>query len=210
MKQIVSEIHVICHSKKNVSGETATHFVSGWWKIKKEHIRTGVKFALHEHKNAQSYMQGELEDTNEEPDNGKIAVRVRKFNDGIPWFGEGAGILGYRYQTDTPPPNGEKYLEGACGQVTKNYYERDPKARAACLKFYGVSCVICSVNFKDRYGEIGDGFIHVHHLEQLAGGGQKMIDPVKDLRPVCPNCHAMLHSGDRLLTPDELQSMMKR
>jgi 5-methylcytosine-specific restriction protein A len=25
-------------------------------------------------------------------------------------------------------------------------------------------------------------------------GGEYQVDPIADLRPVCPNCHAMLHS----------------
>ena len=50
------------------------------------------------------------------------------------------------------------------------------------------------VDFEKRYGAIGKGFIHVHHLRELAEVGKSVVvDPVKDLRPVCPNCHAMLH-----------------
>lgn len=44
------------------------------------------------------------------------------------------------------------------------------------------------------YGEIGAGYIHVHHLKPLAEvTGEREIDPIADLIPVCPNCHAMLH-----------------
>jgi 5-methylcytosine-specific restriction protein A len=34
----------------------------------------------------------------------------------------------------------------------------------------------------------------VHHLKSLAEiGAEYELDPVRDLRPVCPNCHAMIH-----------------
>ena len=44
------------------------------------------------------------------------------------------------------------------------------------------------------YGEIGKDFIHVHHnipLNQI--NEEYVVDYKKDLIPVCPNCHAMLH-----------------
>jgi 5-methylcytosine-specific restriction protein A len=45
---------------------------------------------------------------------------------------------------------------------------------------------------------MGEGFIHVHHLLDLSlVQPGKRVDGVKDLRPVCPNCHAMLHHKSR-------------
>ncbi len=88
----------------------------------------------------------------------------------------------------------EPHFEGAVSTVTVNRYERDPGARRKCVAHYGTACQVCGVDFGDRYGEIGEGFIHVHHLvplSQIRQGYQ--VDPVRDLRPVCPNCHAMLH-----------------
>lgn len=84
--------------------------------------------------------------------------------------------------------------EGSKKTITVNSYERNPKAREECIKKYGVSCTICDFNFKNTYGSRGEGFIHVHHLIAVSDIGEEYeVDPVKDLRPVCPNCHAMLH-----------------
>jgi hypothetical protein len=92
------------------------------------------------------------------------------------------------------PPKG--YVEGALAEIRVNGYERDRKARQACIDHYGTDCQVCGLDFKSRYGEIGAGFIHVHHIVPLASiGEQYNVDPVKDLIPVCPNCHAMLHLG---------------
>jgi 5-methylcytosine-specific restriction protein A len=104
---------------------------------------------------------------------------------------------------------GKKYVEGAKKQVRVNAYERDPKARKACLKHYGYDCVVCGFNFQSRFGNIGKDFIHVHHLKpQALTDGEYEFDPVTDLRPVCPNCHAMLHRGESVLSIEELREIL--
>jgi 5-methylcytosine-specific restriction enzyme A len=88
----------------------------------------------------------------------------------------------------------ETLLEGLQKTVLVNTYERNPVARAKCIEHYGVQCVVCGFDFEKIYGDIGKGFIHVHHLTKLSDIGQSYeINPVNDLRPVCPNCHSMLH-----------------
>lgn len=105
---------------------------------------------------------------------------------------------------------GLKYVEGARKQIRVNAYERDSKARKACLKHHGHSCVVCGFNFEERYGWIGKDFIHVHHLKPLKlTDGEYELDPVSDLRPVCPNCHAMLHRRDDVLGIEELRNLLK-
>jgi 5-methylcytosine-specific restriction enzyme A len=75
-----------------------------------------------------------------------------------------------------------------------NAYERDRAARQACISHYGLACVVCGLRFEERYGVLGAGFIHVHHVVPLSElGPNYKLDPVADLRPVCPNCHGMLH-----------------
>lgn len=87
------------------------------------------------------------------------------------------------------------YTEGNPNQVVVTKFERNPFARKTCIAHYGPTCVVCGFNFENIYGAIGKDFIHVHHLKQVASIGKEYkIDPVKDLRPICPNCHAMIHS----------------
>ncbi len=86
------------------------------------------------------------------------------------------------------------HLEGRVRQVLVNAYERNSAARAACLAHYGYACSVCGLEFGSVYGPIGKDFIHVHHLEEIASIAEEYeVDPIHDLRPVCPNCHAMLH-----------------
>lgn len=57
---------------------------------------------------------------------------------------------------------------------------------------------------------IGKGFIHVPHKKPLViTRGEYTLDPAKDLVPVCPNCHAMLHTCEPLLSIDELKMKIK-
>ena len=103
----------------------------------------------------------------------------------------------------------QTYVEGAVLRVFVNRYERDPAARAACIAAHGLRCRVCEVDLKERYGEIAAGFIHVHHLRPIAQAcGIVSVDPIRDLAPVCPNCHAMLHRREPLLTIEELRSIM--
>lgn len=84
-------------------------------------------------------------------------------------------------------------------KVYVNRYERDPEERRKCIERYGnkYECVVCGMNFKDIYGEIGRDFIHVHHINPLAENGS---DVSSNLIPVCPNCHAMLHKKQNGIT----------
>jgi predicted HNH restriction endonuclease len=103
-----------------------------------------------------------------------------------------------------------EYTEGAIKRVSVNAYERDAAARFACIAHFGSSCCVCGVDFGERYGSIGQGFIHVHHLNPVASKGvEHKIDPIRDLRPVCPNCHAMLHKKDPPYKPEELKEQME-
>ena len=105
--------------------------------------------------------------------------------------------------------DGEAYFEGARQSVTVNRFERDPEARLKCIVKWGTSCAVCGFHFEYFYGALGKGYIHVHHLKPLAEiGKQCQVDPVNDLRPVCPNCHAMLHRKKPALTIEELRALI--
>ncbi|MCK6568820.1 MAG: HNH endonuclease [Anaerolineales bacterium] len=103
------------------------------------------------------------------------------------------------------------YQEGAPKKVTTTVYERNPLARAVCIKEYGAICAVCGFDFERKYGELGKGFIHVHHLQPRAEVGKNdKLNPKRDLRPVCPNCHAMLHQREPVYSIDELRDIIKK
>ncbi|WP_333797932.1 HNH endonuclease [Rheinheimera sp.] len=104
---------------------------------------------------------------------------------------------------------GTTYPEGAIKQIYVNAFERNAKAVSDCKAHYGTSCVVCGFDFGKIYGELGQGYIHVHHLVQLADISKEYkVDPIKDLRPVCPNCHSMLHQRRPPLSIEELKKII--
>lgn len=100
-------------------------------------------------------------------------------------------------------------LECAKQAIMVNKYERSLSARVACIERWGVTCSVCGLDFEKFHGDIGAGYIHVHHLKPLSGIGQRYeLDHVKDLRPVFPNCHAMLHRRVPAFTINELKQII--
>jgi hypothetical protein len=105
---------------------------------------------------------------------------------------------------------GNRVWDGALKRVTVNVYERNPRARKVCLKHWGHKCRVCQMSFLMRYGPLGMDFIHVHHLVPLASIGKSyVVDGKKDLIPVCPNCHAMLHHGKIPPSIEELKQYLR-
>ena len=108
----------------------------------------------------------------------------------------------------TQIPENALISEGAEKRIRVNVFERDPKLREQCVQHWGYKCIVCDFDFSAVYGEIGRGFIHVHHVVPLAKiRGAHQVDPVKDLIPVCPNCHAMLHRGRKPDRPRKVEKL---
>jgi 5-methylcytosine-specific restriction protein A len=106
-------------------------------------------------------------------------------------------------------PSGS-YMEGAVQRVTVNRYERDCAARQACIEHYGARCGVCDLDFEDRYGSVGRGYIHVHHMSPISEiGASYEVDPIRDLRPICPNCHAVVHMGSPMYSLSQVRAMLK-
>ena len=102
-------------------------------------------------------------------------------------------------------------VEGTVRTITVNSYERNPEARRKCIEHHGYTCTACGFDFSRVYGAIGFGYIHVHHLKPLAEiKAQYQINPIEDLKPVCPNCHAMLHKKNPPFSIEELQQIINK
>lgn len=104
----------------------------------------------------------------------------------------------------------QEYPEGALRRITVNAYERSAAARAACLAHYGYSCTICGENLAQRYGEVAEGLIHVHHIVPVSRVRTRyVVDPVADLRPICPNCHAVVHRREPPFSIEDVVGMLR-
>jgi 5-methylcytosine-specific restriction protein A len=104
-----------------------------------------------------------------------------------------------------------EYVEGATRRVLVNTYERDPEAREACLAHHGYACTCCGVILSDVYGNIADEFIHVHHVVPLGEIGKSYkVNPIKDLVPVCPNCHTIIHRHKKALSINDVKNLIAK
>lgn len=103
----------------------------------------------------------------------------------------------------------EGHEEGAIRSVRVNQYERDPRNRKAAIDRHGVRCFGCRLELAEMYGEIARGYIHIHHIKPLSKGRVVKVDPEKDLVPLCPNCHAIVHLEDPPLTINRLKELIR-
>ncbi|MBO4915748.1 MAG: HNH endonuclease [Oscillospiraceae bacterium] len=99
--------------------------------------------------------------------------------------------------------------EGAKRTVVVNAYERNPAARKICIEHYGAKCQVCGFDFAATYGSDYEGLIEVHHIVPISSiQSEYTVDPIKDLIPLCPNCHTAIHKkvDNRCLTIEELRN----
>lgn len=117
-----------------------------------------------------------------------------------------------RLPTEVQPFEESKfYKEGKVTEVFVNRYERNQKARVECIKHYGAVCQGCGFDFGTFYGTTAQGFIHVHHVVPLADIAKTYkVDPIKDLVPLCANCHSVVHLTKPVLTLAELKKLVTK
>lgn len=108
-------------------------------------------------------------------------------------------------------PKEAELTEGAKKHVELERSQRNPELRQLCLAKYGFVCQVCGFNFEKAYGDIGKNFIEVHHLKPISSfEGKHGVDPLKDLVPLCSNCHSMIHHGPNgLMTLKDIRQQYK-
>jgi 5-methylcytosine-specific restriction protein A len=77
--------------------------------------------------------------------------------------------------------------------------ERNRTAAKQAKKFHGTRCQACDLDFEERYGKIGKGFIEAHHLKPISTleeGVAVTYDVAADFAVLCANCHRMIHRSD--------------
>ena len=98
--------------------------------------------------------------------------------------------------------------EGTRKRTERLIPERSAKLRSKCLKEKGRKCVICGFDGDEKYGKPHADIIQVHHKNPLSAGVRETT--LDDLEPVCPNCHAVIHSkkGGGIYTIEEVKRML--
>lgn len=89
-------------------------------------------------------------------------------------------------------------------------YERNQALRNKAIKLHGTICKVCGFDFKAKYGKLGEDFIEIHHLKPMFSLKKEVrVDPLKDLVPLCSNCHKMIHrNAKQPLTIKELTEIV--
>ena len=107
--------------------------------------------------------------------------------------------------------DGEQFFEGTKKTITVNSYERNPTVRKKCIEHYGYKCIVCDFDFEKKYGDIGKSYIHIHHRIPLHSIGKNYeVDYIKDLVPVCPNCHSMIHKKNPPFTIEKMKEILNK
>lgn len=109
--------------------------------------------------------------------------------------------------------------EGVEHQYNLTKKERNPELRRRCIAYYkslwngDIHCICCGFDFGKAYGELGEGYIEVHHIEpHHTFEGEHEVDPKTKLIPLCSNCHSMIHrvkGKGGCMTLDELRDKCK-
>ncbi len=105
----------------------------------------------------------------------------------------------------------ENKESGSIETSPKNEGEVDFKTRIKneCLEYYGSICDICGFDFGYTYGEAYESYIEVHHMHHTNDEITEDTHPIKDLIPVCCNCHKVIHSQNPPILVDEMRKMVK-
>lgn len=120
-------------------------------------------------------------------------------------------LVGGRYVDEPSDDIVTGEYEGRPIRASVTRYERVPANRKKCLDHHGFKCAACGFDFEEKYGGLGEGYIHVHHKDPLASKKRsRPVDPIKDLVPLCANCHAMVHRHGQVLSVGQLQRRMNR
>lgn len=112
---------------------------------------------------------------------------------------------------DSPSGSIEGEIEGDRYETKLSRAERSTRNRLLCIQTHGTQCAACGFDFGKTYGPIAEGFIEVHHLTPLSSFEEATaVDPVTNMVPLCPNCHAVAHRKNPPLTLNELQKLLER
>ena len=135
------------------------------------------------------------------------------FADALKWsrLGMAAVVAMLPMEPEEPdePASVLGFPEGDASIQRVNRYERDRRNRAAAIAIWGSKCQACDLDFGARYGEVADGFIEVHHttpVSTMVPG--TVVDPARDLVPLCPNCHAVAHRRSPPFSVQDIRAML--
>lgn len=114
----------------------------------------------------------------------------------------------------------ETIIEGQQRERKSKSYKRSARLRDAAIDYYmedgKINCAVCGFNFGDIYGELGKGYIEIHHIEPVFaydedGVEQTIKEALENVAPLCSNCHRMIHrKKGEILELEELKRLLEK
>jgi 5-methylcytosine-specific restriction protein A len=108
----------------------------------------------------------------------------------------------------------EEFPEGAVLFRSHRSRERNRAVVTLAKKFFikqhgKLACAACNFSFAARYGQLGEGYIECHHTVPISKLSPGAKTKVKDLIPLCANCHRMVHRRRPWLAPSDLKTLLR-
>lgn len=103
--------------------------------------------------------------------------------------------------------------EGGFSYQTHRKYERNPqnvRKKKAAVRKAGLpfACEACGFDFEKTYGKRGAEYIEIHHKQPIHTLKPGSVPKLSDLALLCSNCHRMAHRWGKLITVEEIASLI--
>jgi len=107
-----------------------------------------------------------------------------------------------------------EFAEGERSNRETIFFRRNPRLREEAINRHGLRCIACRLDFGERYGSTGAGYIEIHHLKPLserkdAAAGKPVMTSLDDVVPLCANCHRVIHRTQQAISIAELRACLE-
>jgi predicted HNH restriction endonuclease len=109
-------------------------------------------------------------------------------------------------------------VEGIKSAVNYEIYSRSKLVRDHAIFIRescdSLCCEACDFDFKEVYGELGEGFIEIHHIVPISyfrnsSVEKSLSEAMTNVAALCSNCHRMIHrKRDYVLSVLELRDIL--
>jgi predicted HNH restriction endonuclease len=104
-----------------------------------------------------------------------------------------------------------EYQEGQRKLREAYFFTRNPRLAADAKRQRDYTCEVCSFNFRQHYGTLGQDFAECHHKNPLSERPEELwshalTTSLDDVAVLCANCHRMLHRQRPALSVEALRA----
>ena len=109
----------------------------------------------------------------------------------------------------------EAFAEGGRQIRSHMRIERNRVLRSRARTFWRsklgrLHCLVCGFDFEKRYGDLKADFIEMHHDRPVSTLGRAGYVRLGQLKPLCANCHRMIHREAPMVELSQLKARLRR